>query len=287
MHRRYYKVPANDQRSIENQKYDVLPPLTRNPSIAAPRNKKWVFDDDFSDEFSEHPQLDQTKWVIGNPTWNGRQPGYFKKENVFIHKSDALYLRSRQDNPSPLLKRQGYHSFSTAFVRSRKTRKYGYFEIVCRLMDSEISSAFWFSNPKGPQWTELDVFEYSTTTKKEVPQNMKYNRLFATNYHVHRHWDKSIPKKYKDPKSYDLGFDLSSKRIKVGFNWQPDTIEWYVNDVLVRKEENNYFHQDLHLQFDSETFPDWFGLPVLGRNNLPQHFRIMYVRSWYLKDTNR
>lgn len=280
--RTYSKLPPADEKKIAETQYLTVPPRPRAPPIAAPVNMKWVPDWKMSDEFDGDETTDwlgKENWEISNHRWLGREPGFFKDENVFIHKG-SLHMKSSEDvAPSHLPK--AYHSFSTSFVRTRKTRLYGYFEIMCRMMDSEISSAFWFANQEGNLWTELDVFEYSTSDKK-LGGDLHYERLFATNCHVHKHPDPKVPEKYKHPKSYDVGFDISSKRIKVGFNWQKDYIEWYLNDVLVRKEKNLYFHQALHLQLDSETFPFWFGLPVVGKNSLPDHFKIMYVRSWYL-----
>lgn len=281
MVREFITVNEAKQRRIERKDYSKIDCIPDEPSIEAPDGQQWVFDEEISDEF-HCETLDEKKWEINNHNWLGREPGWFSRENVYIFQgtdTNALYLRSKEDTQQNLP--EGYHSFSTSFVRTRKTRKYGYFEIVCRLMDSDISSAFWFSNPRGRMWTELDVFEYSTSERRVPRRNMEYKRLFATNYHVHRHPNANL-RGHKNPKSYDLGFDLSSKRIKVGFNWQKDKIEWYVNDELIRCDDNSYFHQPLHLQLDSETFPGWFGLPQVGDNNLPNSFRIMYVRSWYL-----
>ena len=42
--------------------------------------------------------------------------------------------------------------------------------------------------------------------------------------------------------------------------------------------ENTHWHQPLHLNFDSETMPEWFGLP--DEENLPGTFSIEYVRAW-------
>lgn len=280
--RTYHKLSAADEKSISDSQYLTVPPRPSVPPLPPPAGMEWVSDWEMSDEFDGDETTDwvgKHKWEISNHRWLGREPGFFKDENVFIHK-DTLYLKSREET-APTHLPKSYHTFSTSFVRTHSTRLYGYFEIMCRMMDSEISSAFWFKNNEAGINTELDVFEYSTSDKK-LPGGLHYERLFSTNCHVHSHTDPAVPAHYKHPKSYDLGFDLSSKRIKVGFNWQREYIEWYVNDVLIRREKNLYFHQPLHLQFDSETFPYWFGLPVVGKNSLPDHFKIHYVRAWYL-----
>ena len=47
---------------------------------------------------------------------------------------------------------------------------------------------------------------------------------------------------------------------------------------LLRTVDNTHWHQPLHMNFDSETMPNWFGLPK--KENLPTTFSIEYVRSY-------
>ena len=47
---------------------------------------------------------------------------------------------------------------------------------------------------------------------------------------------------------------------------------------IAREEKNTHWHQPLYLNFDSETMPEWFGLP--NKQDLPSTFSIEYVRSW-------
>lgn len=279
--RRFHTLSLQQKERVVSAQYHTIKPRPPYPPIRLPADIKWVPDWEMSDEFNGSETSDwkgRLRWEINNHHWRGRKPGFFKESNVFIY-NNTLHLKSIEDKP-PKTFPQGYHSFSTSFVRTKKTRLYGYFEIVCWLMDSDISSAFWLANNDGTQWTELDVFEYSTSDKK-AGGDYHFARLFSTNYHVHRHPNPQVPEGFQSPKSYDVGFDLSLMRVKVGFNWQKDYIEWYLNDVLIRRERNEYFHQPLHLQLDSETFPFWFGLPQKGNNGLPDYFRIMYVRTWY------
>ena len=49
----------------------------------------------------------------------------------------------------------------------------------------------------------------------------------------------------------------------------------------VRSVENTYWHQPLYLIFDSETMPQWFGMP--DEKDLPSTFSIEYVRAWKVK----
>ena len=45
--------------------------------------------------------------------------------------------------------------------------------------------------------------------------------------------------------------------------------------------ENTHWHQPLYLIFDSETMPEWFGMPE--DKDLPSTFSVEYVRAWKKK----
>ena len=57
-----------------------------------------------------------------------------------------------------------------------------------------------------------------------------------------------------------------------------ENVRFYVDGKAVRTLANTHWHQPLSLNFDSETMPNWFGLPK--PENLPSTFSIEYVRSW-------
>ena len=63
-----------------------------------------------------------------------------------------------------------------------------------------------------------------------------------------------------------------------GFDWGREELKFYVDGVLVRSVENTHWHQPLYLIFDSETMPEWFGMP--NDADLPSTFGIDYVRAW-------
>ncbi|QGY45629.1 hypothetical protein GM418_18710 [Maribellus comscasis] len=43
-------------------------------------------------------------------------------------------------------------------------------------------------------------------------------------------------------------------------------------------KQSKYWHQPLNMNFDSETFTDWFGIPA--PTDPEGHFEIDYVRVW-------
>ena len=225
----------------------------------------WVPIPELTDEFDKDT-LDGTKWHDHNPGWKGRKPALFSPANVTV--SDGkLHLTAKQEDLPDLP--DGYHSFTTAAVRSKALVRYGYFEIRCRPMRSKASSAFWFYHSTKEEWTEVDVFEICGVGEK-------WQQRYHMNVHVFhtpqekRHWSKADV--------WQAPFPLADDFHVYALEWDRELIRWFVDGKLVRELKNTHWHQALHMNFDSETMPDWFGLPE--KQNLPSVFSIDYVRSW-------
>ena len=236
-----------------------------------PSGSKWEPIPELTDEF-HGDKLDSKKWHDHNPTWKGRPPAFFSKKNVTVRDS-KLHLTAKAEDLPDLPK--GYHTFTTAAVKSKIRILYGYFEIKCKPMNSYASSAFWFyavdkDKEKTNWWTEIDVFEI-------CGRNNKLDRVYHMNVHVFvtpeegkKHWSKG--RKWKAP------FRLADEFHVYALEWDKNEIKWYVDGKVVHKLKNTHWHQPLYMNFDSETFPKWFGLPK--KENLPSTFSIEYVRSW-------
>lgn len=227
----------------------------------------WVRYEPMTDEFGG-AALDPNKWWPRNPRWLGRQPAYFHPGNVTV--SDGkLHLTMRKQEVPEMPKARGYHTYTSAAVQSKTTVKYGYFEIKARPMKSHGSSSFWFYHNTPERWTEIDVFEIGGGAPG-------FERKYNMNVHVFRtptekkHWSKHG--------AWIAPADLADDFHVYGLEWDRDKIKWYFDGVLVRWVENTHWHQALTLNFDSETMPEWFGLPNDG--DLPSTYSIEYVRSW-------
>ena len=228
---------------------------------------KWAFYEMFSDEF-DGSVLDSEKWWPRNPTWLGRQPGYFYDKNVSVS-GGKLHLAMKKEEPAEMPKKKGYHTYTSAAVKSKGLVLYGYFEVMCRPMNSAGSSSFWFYNNAIDLWTEIDVFEIGG---KSPGFEKKYNmnvHVFKTPQEK-RHWSKGGV--WVSPTN------LADKYHVYSLEWNKDVIIWYFDGVPVRKVKNTHWHQPLTLNFDSETMPDWFGLPK--DEDLPSTYSIEYVRAW-------
>lgn len=251
----------------------------------------------------------QSRWGY-SLAWQGRQPGFFSASNVTFE-NGGLLLKARQEEPSAELRKKGYHGYSTSFVRSKNSFTYGYVEIACKLGDSTISSSFWLKEV--PRWVppgkvvgrrerEIDVFEYSTSkaSKPWKDDQVKFANIFHTNTHWHYEWAQREKRVGHALERYrDCKVDLSQQGVvKVGILWGRDRICWYLNDELVREEKRDgrtefnlqghfqqFVGQDaprMHIQFDRETMPGFFGVPTED-DKMHTHngdFKIYYCRTW-------
>lgn len=238
-----------------------LPVLAEPPKGSG----NWRKLESLSDEF-DGKGLDANKWHDHNPHWKGRPPALFVRENVRVSNGRLLLTAREQDVADAP---DGFHSFTTASVKSKVEVRYGYFEICCRAMPSRVSSAFWFYRATDERWTEIDVFE--------IAGRGEYARKVHMNAHVFRSPERG-ERHQAFPDVWEASFDLTKKDHTFGLLWNKESLEWYVDGRLVRKLKNSDWHQALHLTIDSETFPDWFGLP--DPENLPATFSIDWVRAW-------
>jgi beta-glucanase (GH16 family) len=228
----------------------------------------WIKFEPMSDEF-EGKELDQKKWVMGIEGWKGRQPALFSDKNVTV--SDGkLHLTMRKEKLPPEVEKLGYKDYTSAALHTKARSSYGYYEVKAKPMNSGGSSSFWFCQDETPGWgTEIDVFEIGGQAKG-----------FEHKYNMTLH----VTQTPQEKKHWQVGgvwitpWRLADDYHVYGFDWGKDELRFYVDGVLVRSVENTHWHQPLYLIFDSETMPEWTGMPE--DKDLPSTFSIEYVRSW-------
>lgn len=231
----------------------------------------WVKYEPLGDEF-DGPALDTNKWIVGMSWWRGRQPAWFNPTNVSVS-GGQLHLTMRKEPVPADLGKAGYHDYTSAALHSRLRAGYGYCEVRARAMNSGGSSSFWFQQEDRaahPGWdTEVDVFEL-------CGRNPRHDHRYYMTLHVtqtpqeKRHWQ--VGSYWEAPWRFSEEFHV------FGFEWGRDELRWYVDGVLVHTVQNTHWHQPLFLIFDSETMPEWFGMP--DDADLPSTFTIEYVRAW-------
>ena len=232
----------------------------------------WAKVEALSDEF-DGDNLDLKKWTQGLGWWKGRQPALFSDKNVTV--SDGkLHLTMRKEKVPEEFEKQGYKDYTSACLYSKIRAHYGYYEVKAKPMDSAGSSSFWFQVEDTPGWlTEIDVFEIGGKAKG-------YEHKYNMNLHVF--------KTPQEKKHWSFGgvwvapWRLADDYHVYGLEWSPDEVRYYVDGVLVRSVENTHWHQPLFMIFDSETMPDWFGMPK--DEDLPSTYSVEYVRAWKRHD---
>ena len=258
------------------------------PHTDLKNSENWTVYPSMTDEFNGD-SLNLTKWYNTNPTWKGRQPGLFEPQNVRVNNGTlelwAYYNKSSNPNDD------GYGNYTTSAVQSKSFLLYGYSEIRAKLGTSKISSSFWFNSNINGNWTEIDVFEesgpinqssyfcdtYNENTHVFTLSNINDGSVIATVCNCTQNSENSD---CSSPGRYTPNFsDFSSDFHIFAMNWTSDRLITYLDGQQVRNIKNYCLHNQLNLQFDRETMPDWFGLP--DPSVLPdQPYTIDYVRTW-------
>jgi endoglucanase len=115
------------------------------------------------------------------------------------------------------------YNYSGAEYRSTDFYSYGYYETSMQAIknDGVDSSFFTYTGPSDNNpWDEIDIEILGKDTTK-VQFNYYTNGVGNHEY------------------LYDLGFDASAGYHTYGFDWQPDSITWYVDGVAVYTASNN------------------------------------------------
>jgi beta-glucanase (GH16 family) len=176
----------------------------------------------------------------------------------------------RKEKLPPELEKLGYQDYTSAGLHTKARTCYGYFEVKAKPMNSAGSSSFWFQQGDAPgRVTEIDVFEIGGNSKGF---ERKYNMTLHANEAVNtsRHW--SVGAVWLAP------WRLADDYHVYGLAWSKDELKFYVDGVIVHTVDNTQWHYPLYLTFDSETMPEWFGMP--NDKDLPSTFSIEYLRAW-------
>ena len=237
------------------------------------KDKKWIFQADFSDEFNDS-KLDLNKWYDTHPKWAGREPSMASKENVSVKNGNLVLAINQQKNP---VYKKGY-THNIGWVISKKSMTYGYFEMRAKLMDAPWVSCFWLYN-----WWYTDNWRTEIDICENNPGAIQNRHDLTSNLHVFSAPpDKGdVQKLISFGKKYYIPFELQKDYHVWGLEWNKDVIRWYIDGILFRESPNTYWHQDLHINFNSESnkwlqaFPD--------DNRLNETYDIDYVRVWKSK----
>lgn len=233
----------------------------------------WLHNGQRSDEF-EGRALETSRWTPHHRTWRGRPPALFSEDNVSVN-DGRLQLWMRK-NGGPAEDGSEFHTYTSAAVQAKEKSLYGYYEVRAKPMDSAGSSSFWFAGQSKEWRTEIDVYEFGG---KAIGHEHRFNM------NVHVFWSPDGKRHRSWAGHWKSDFRFADDFHVYGLAWTPKRLSFFVDGHEVRRIENAYWHQPLYLIFDSETMPDWLGLPA--DDDLPSVYEIDYVRVWDLPRRDR
>lgn len=268
-------MPAQDNAWTRVGGLGTLPKQTNvNLPLSDQANAgKWILDTQFSDNF-DGTTLDTKRWHVNDGSTGdslGRKPALFMPHNVTVSNGN-LNIVFRKETVPEMAAHPGFEGYTSASVRTLERSSYGYYETRAKPMDSAGSSAFWLAwTGLADNATEIDIFEIGGKTK-----NATFDRLYNMNAHV---W--ATPKStdhFSAGSTWTSPWRLASAFHVYGFDWQPDTLRWYVDGALVREAKNTNWFFPMQILFDSEAMWTWFG--EVDDADLPSTFRVDYVKVW-------
>lgn len=230
-------------------------------------NEGWKKIPEFSDEF-DCPALNQEKWHPKNPSWSGREPTQFHPANVSFDNGE-LVMKINGHGNLPL--KNGF-DYSAGYIRTKESKRYGYFEMEAKLMDAPWVSGFWLTNEGREWWTEIDICENCPGTKgrsNDLSSNVHVFRAPKEHGLVTNHF--SLTQKHYFPQRLQDDYHVW------GLEWNKDIIRFYIDGYLFREIQNTHWHQSLYINLNNES-NTWFG--AIPDERIDREYRVKYVRVW-------
>lgn len=269
--------------------------------------KGWELIPLLSDEFNNQ-SLEKSKWSKdygwGNHPMqtnqnNERYSLYYNETNDSLHQftDSTLNIISQHGPFSKTLgsnkndinnaKNGGQYEYRSAMARSRPVNdiKYGYFEIRCKVPNTQMEKFCFWMYSKGQ---ELDVFEIRGTGNC-MPTNYHYflneNRTSHNNSE-----DENIKGEKLNTDAYDI-YCLKNQHLFDDFytyamKWDEEKIVWYLNNQVVRVVYKNQEYPKLNwaenpigVRITTRIWKSYLSAP----HNFPNTWEIDYVRVYQKK----
>ena len=228
---------------------------------------KQTFDDEFNGT-----AINPDHWIIRHENRSPRPNNFWNRDCAKLDGKGHLRMITRKSLDKP-----DWYDTACITTQGKFTQRFGYFEIRAEMQTQPgFWSAFWampapsskvFSTKyEGMDGTELDIFE-KHTLDDEVQQTL--------------HWDG-----YKEHHKTDLACPIIPG-IMNGFHtfallWTPDEYVFYIDGKETwRTSAGGVMQVPLNLRISAEI-GDWAG--DITKANLPDEFRVDYVRVWQLYD---
>ena len=203
---------------------DPTPSAESSPATTATTPRPRVVSANFIDQFRG---LDATRWVVSDGWSNGDWvENDWQRHQVNLTPEGLAITMDRNQAGSE-------KPYASGEIVSHEWYRYGYFEARMRVPrgDGVVTGLFTFTRPRGnSSWHEIDMEFVGRDT-----------RTLELAYHVEGHPTKHL---------VHLPFDAAAGFHTYAFEWRPDAIRWYVDNVLVHEARGRSVERmDAHQRF--------------------------------------
>ena len=269
------------------------------PTDIIPITKGWIEYAPFTDEFDS---LDNTKWVIINDTHSMSPNAYFSNSIDNVDTINGKLLLKAKMLSSPYMIGGNYYNYSSGYICSIDTIRYGYIEMKCKLPQNiALAPCFWLCGIKGQdsypftgyEYDEIDVFELFLPDNKLDVAIENIDKTFMHNFY--HNLDDTLTTRSCLTQIISFTNSFLNQDIIFAVEWLPEEIHYYVNGHITKsvkfaEKSSGWVHNDS--DFTCTNFLDAIGQRFqisLSVNSLietypdvSQAFEIDYVRSYKL-----
>ena len=228
---------------------------------------RWVLDPALSDDFEERV-LNAAKWRPYIKGWQGRPPAPFSPSNVRLD-SGMLYIDMRHETLHAEDSSNGFAGYSTGAVESTAPYSFGYIEVRAKAMHCAAASAIWLAAESKQDHNEVDVAEMGGNAPADPHKVYMSLHVFKLD---------GRPINLNDRAVTNTAFNVSQGFHVYGVDWEPDSIDFYIDGTRERHVVNKNWQQPAALILDAEIEKDWLGMPQDA--DLPAHYAVDYVHVW-------
>jgi len=272
------------------------------------------------------PRLDTTLWDYEVNCWGG---GNYEQQ-CYVNSTDNIFIENGVLNIKPIYHPQGYqgvseangctnnlenscqwtHPATSARIRTKASSygswKYGKFEFKAKMpVGNFLWPAIWMlpTDEVYGSWArsgEIDILEYKGQDKNETQHTVHYGYYWPFNL-------------YKGSGPVNHYVDLTKDFHIYTFIWRPESLTWYVDDILSHTQTLNYnfsnpaaplgyeklgqpfderFHILINLAVAGSPWDYWnsnvYGTfdPVVAAPTWTQNYQIDYMKVYELKQKN-
>ncbi len=248
--------------------HDTIYSLTVSPialPVAIP-TKGWNYDSTSSTELDFLPD---NGWnILDNYHHKNANNGFSNDTSYWDLDNGILKLYLKDDSITTL---NGSYAFTAAILkRDFINFSYGYYEVrVKPPYDTTLCSSFWGIEGSGPDYREIDNFEYFT---KNLHSNI-YHKYDTTSAY------------YGEQMFFDTSYLNTNDWIVYGFEWLPETYSFYINNHFIssRTFDNSCVEKNFS---PIKHWMLWIVNWVYNSDPLPPFPKVLkadYIRIYYLK----